>query len=67
MSHDEVLGAMKKGDLMAAKVIANDAQKRKELEDRYGPEVMRRRFPEAYRKTSETAFGRFVDRIKLMW
>lgn len=67
MSMSETMQSMERGRLMAAKVIANDNEKRKELEQRYGVDVIRNQYPEAYRKTSETQFGRLLDRIRMMW
>lgn len=55
--------AMEKGRLMAARVIAEDEGKRKELEARYGSDVIRQRYPEAYR----SGFFRMLDRIAAMW
>lgn len=59
--------AMEKGRLMAAKVCAHNAEKRREVEERYGVEVIRQLYPEAYLSQSSTAFGRFLEKIKLMF
>jgi hypothetical protein len=59
--------AMEKGRLMAAKVCAHDAEKRREVEERYGAEYIRQLYPEAYQAQNSTAFGRFLEKVKLLF
>jgi len=54
--------AREKGRLMAAQVIAQNSDKRKQMEEIFGRDYIRRRFPEAY--TPSPFFKRVIDKIK---
>jgi hypothetical protein len=49
MSQREIDTAMERGRQMAARKMAEDAEARRRVEDVYGVEYCRRRYPEAYR------------------
>ena len=51
--------AREKGRLLAAQAIAHNPDQRKKVEDLFGVEYCKRRFPEAYR----SGFGRILDKI----
>lgn len=58
---------MEKGRLMAAKICAHNAEKRREVEERYGAEYIRKLYPEAYESQSRNTFGKLLDKIRLMF
>jgi len=49
MTSLEVAVAMERGRQMAARKVAEDPEARRRVEDAYGVEYCRRRYPEAYR------------------
>jgi hypothetical protein len=51
--------AREKGRLLAAQAIAHNPDQKKKVEDLYGVDYCKRRFPEAYK----SGFGRVLDRI----
>ena len=51
--------AREKGRLLAAQAIAHNPDQKKRVEDAFGVDYCKRRFPEAYR----SGFGRLLDRI----
>ena len=51
--------AREKGRLLAAQAIAHNPDQKKRVEDMFGIEYCKRRFPEAYR----SGFGRILDKI----
>ncbi len=51
--------AREKGRLLAAQAIAHNPDQKKRVEDMFGVEYCKRRFPEAYR----SGFGRILDKI----
>lgn len=60
MSRDEIIVASEKGRLMAARELASDSSKRRDLEDKWGVDLMMKRYPEIY----WGGFGNLLDRIK---
>lgn len=60
MSNDEVVTAIERGRLMAARALVENPDRRRELEDRYGFEAVEREFPEVY----WGGFGDKLDRVK---
>ncbi len=57
---DEI--AKEKGRLRAAQAIAQHPEQRKRLEDTYGTEYCKRRYPEAY--APSPFFRRIIDSLK---
>jgi len=51
--------AREKGRLLAAQAIAHNPDQKKRVEDIFGVEYCKRRFPEAYR----SGFGKVLDKI----
>jgi hypothetical protein len=49
MTSSEIDSAMERGRQMAARKVAEDPEARKRVEEAYGLEYCRRRYPEAYR------------------
>lgn len=60
MSDDDILGAVEKGRLMAAREMAANPDKRRELEDQWGVDTIMKRFPEVY----WGGYGNILDRVK---
>ena len=52
--------AAERGRLMAAHSIAADPEVRKRMEDQYGVDFCRMRYPEAYR----SGFAQLLDRVR---
>lgn len=50
MSYQEMVQAEEKGRMMAARKMAEDPQARKRVEEVYGEDYCRRRYPEVYRE-----------------
>lgn len=55
--------AMEKGRLMAARALAADPGRRRELEDQWGVDIMMERYPEVY----WSGFGNKLDRVAPMF
>jgi hypothetical protein len=60
-SPDDLIAA-ERGRLWAAMALAQDAGKRKEVEDKFGIEYCKQRWPEVYAKSP--FFKRLVDKIR---
>lgn len=56
--------AIRKGDLLAAKAIAENPDQRKRVEDAFGVEFCKRKWPEAY--SPSPFFRRLIDKVKFM-
>ncbi len=54
---DEI--AKERGRLLAARALAGNPEQRKRVEDVYGVDYCKRRYPEAYR----SGFGKILDRV----
>lgn len=56
--------AREKGRLLAAQAMMRDPDARRRVEEVYGLEYSRRRYPEVYAAPSR--FGRILDRLKFV-
>jgi hypothetical protein len=60
-SHDDVI-AMRRANLAAAHAMANNPEQRKRVEDQFGVEYCKERWPEVYKAPSR--MSRILDKMK---
>jgi hypothetical protein len=57
--------ARERGRLLAAQAMANNPEQKRVVEDTFGVQYCRNRYPEAYYSTLKTGIGRLLDNMKI--